>query len=574
MNHIDNRQATPAQQTAALAAGALLIVAFTSAALPFVSYDELGGFSDSVAYLIMAKFFSPYVEPSGLIQEAFLHEHYPPLFPLLLALTGGAESYLRAHQVVLLCYSGALILFGLLTAREMRSVGWSKRTIEPTVAGTSGQSTKWAMEWGVIAVTLGILVPTWWLHVHSILSENLYLLLTLATLLLASLRGREPAGWGWIAAMTLLLTAVLATRSIGVALLLGYAAVTLLARRPLKEWIPFAIAALLNALWLTMRPSAGEHIYLQDLLSTSGALSGGEQLLQLLQQIGTNAAALLEGWQSSLLLYWTEPPTARLYVVQALFALGVLGALIRLAKNHLDGWYTLFYLLILLLWPYPDHMLRFLFPLVPLLLLQGLYLAAEFGARLFRAHPKRRARWRFWSPFALSLLLIALTLPSLGFLLQRYNHPAKGSDFDLTQTGLFYRFVERRDAETFAAEFLVFVADVRRLGEDTPATATIAWYPLSLNYLALLSERKGVPLYPPEHPNFTASLERSDYIYLSRVHPRASAFDKAEVDIETWLRQLLPVSESAWLRIGSAEGKPYAVLLKVDKARVAELAKK
>jgi len=89
------------------------------------------------------------------------HSNFPPLFPLLLAATGGATGdFLAGHIVVALCAIAALVLLYRFAALVLAS----DRA-------------------GLAVVVLFLLTPTAWVGILPLQSETLYLLISLGALL-------------------------------------------------------------------------------------------------------------------------------------------------------------------------------------------------------------------------------------------------------------------------------------------------------------------------------------------------------------------------------------------------------
>jgi len=94
-----------------------------------------------------------------------------------------------------------------------------------------------------------------------------------------------------------------------------------------------------------------------------------------------------------------------------------LGAIIhRLRRLCPDTFYVVFYVALILVWPHPDHMTRFVYALMPLALL---YTFAGVCVALDRypAVPSRPVR------LAAVLLMLALVYPNVFVLIDRYNTP-------------------------------------------------------------------------------------------------------------------------------------------------------
>ncbi len=122
---------------------------------------DFGG--DGAVYLLTAQYFSPYSSHTDVAAQFARSSQFPPLFPLLLALAGGAESLLTAHVVTVSCLLVAFLLYYRWVREETSS------------------------PWTAFAVTAWFaLLPGTYLQALSVLSENLYLGLCMAAFLGAS----------------------------------------------------------------------------------------------------------------------------------------------------------------------------------------------------------------------------------------------------------------------------------------------------------------------------------------------------------------------------------------------------
>ncbi|HET7547598.1 MAG TPA: hypothetical protein VFJ86_07510, partial [Usitatibacter sp.] len=135
-----------------LAAGALALV--------FVWQPGLASlYDDSVSYLVMGQVLSPWTHASAAVADAFPLERYPPLFPLLLGLTGGAFDLRIGHALIALCFAASVFLCAL----HARSI-----------VGSAAMA-------GATALAFALL-PGAWVNLKGILSECPYLALSLAAL--------------------------------------------------------------------------------------------------------------------------------------------------------------------------------------------------------------------------------------------------------------------------------------------------------------------------------------------------------------------------------------------------------
>jgi hypothetical protein len=275
-----------------------------------------------------------------------------------------------------------------------------------------------------------------------------------------------------------------------------------------------------------------------------------------------NGSAISDAWLSSLLIFWGEPWRPTFLLAALVGVLGMGGAIVRAARGAADGLYVIFFLLILLFWPFPGQMYRLVFPVVPLLVLQALWGVRALLALRFEAALAQRG-----AAYA-ALVPIALGLPALLFyVLPRARTPdAPVAGYRVTDIAEFYRVPSRAAAERDARREIAVLADMARLREATPESARVMWY--TPGYIALLAGRTGVPL---RRPRDLADLEaqaratHADYIYVAEVHPRDTLGRDGDPLYPASVAR--PFTQVVWVR---NDGEHLgAVLLKVDKEALA-----
>ncbi len=296
---------------------------------------DLGG--DNAVYLLTAQYFSPWTSGSALAKAFAQSSKFPPLYPLLLGTFGDGKNLLAAHAatttLLLLAFA---VLYLWLRSLRFRAV---------TAA---------------CAVVVVALLPGFLLQALLLLSENLFLLATLACLAAASAhedRPRPALLWSAAAAVA----AATLARTAGVALA-GAFIVYLSLRRP-PGWQRAALIAVVPSLLWYLLNSGHAPGYVHDWFGSyhSGALAGA------LRQVSEQCRALALGWLHDLSLL---PAMSPLVAALGLLCLGA--AAWRAWRIHLDGLYVLAYGAIVVLWPYPAEAARLVLVLIPVLLVQGL----------------------------------------------------------------------------------------------------------------------------------------------------------------------------------------------------------
>jgi len=197
-------------------------------------------------------------------------------------------------------------------------------------------------------------------------------------------------------------------------------------------------------------------------------------------------------------------------MVLLLFALS--GLFIRLIKNKYDAWYVLFYLIILLVWPYPGQMVRLLFPIMPLLLIYGGY------AVLKLVYLKNISYRIYVFPSILYIFTLVTVLPSHAFIHARANMASEKQMIPVYQ---IFRRAELKIAEMDLLVQNQMLKDFVRVKEFVSEDEKILYYLPS--YLAILSNRQGVKAPSPvggRAYRLISEENHASYIFLTRLHPR------------------------------------------------------
>ncbi|HET7731381.1 MAG TPA: hypothetical protein VFK48_15235 [Usitatibacter sp.] len=422
---------------------------------------------DSVSYLVLARHFAG---EAGPLLEPWVarHAHFGPLFPLALAVMGGGSDLLMAHMVV--------AAFAIAALAAIYAHG---REVSGRMAG------------GVLLAALFLLAPTAWTSIKGILSEAMFLALSLFALHFHATRLREPDAppGEWVSFGVLLAGAYL-TRTAGVALVLAYAAhaaVRLARTRGAHAGrlaIPVAMTLAAAAAWILLRPSAPVDGYRH----TAGAVLGSWTAHPALM-LFSGARFLLGGWMNGFVAEGDVSIPVRAILVAA-GALAVAGALLRAARNHLDGWYVLATLAMLLAWVFEEeNMRRLLYPVVPVMLAQAGWAIAAACRRLGRPQLAGGA------VVVASAALAAACVPAV--MVVAYKARDTRPLLEDTRHGAahitdYYRIANVPQARAVAARHAAIIAGLEALERATPPSARILW--ARPEYVALLGNRQGVPL--------------------------------------------------------------------------------
>jgi hypothetical protein len=500
----------------------LVTLFFAYACVAFVRQPGLGTFADdSVSYLILAQGLSPWHAVSEAVREALPREaFYPPLFPLVLALTGASHDFATAHVVNALLLAACLPLAYLLGKQWLQS------------------------DWAAATATLATaLLPAMWINARGILSEPLYCLLLLGTLY-AIENQRRP----W--AIALMMSCMVLTRASGLVVALAYGLWAasrhgLTLRSRVHAALPAIIAVLAYGLWTFVRPAETADDYARIVLERAhGLLSPATLGANLARQ----ANAVAEGWIGSLLLFWVEGQPVRVLLAAAVGLFVLVGMAMRMRSGKADSWMMAGYLATFLVWPFYDQMGRFLFPALPVFLLYAFFAAGALMGRAGRPPAAAHA--------LVGLLLVSLCLPALAFIRQRAVAPGPQ-----TQIIDWYRTPDLAAAQARAKVHLDLMHDMDTIRQFTPEGARVTW--VAPSYIALLADRRGVrspdPGLAPFEYKKAIEASGAEYVFLSTYHPRDTIRDTAWRAGTAALRESMPVIHK---RAGPA-GMPVSLLLQV-----------
>lgn len=319
----------------------------------------VGILSDGVRYLLMAEHIAGTDQTVTGAQSAFHGSVFPPIYPMVLATTGADPAY--SARLTALMFAVAAIPFAAWARRELAMSHLSAALC-------------------VVAVWLSPFMLAAILSIHS---ESLFLVLVMAATLVSAFR---PSPKTMITLGVIVGLAIL-TRTVGIALLPALV-VYLWRARSGKLWRLLAVATplLMVAAWEIYKRSTA----IADVAYTANLAEAlSSPLSWAMATVWANVLALkLVGEASQLWL---------LALLLGLLALPNLGR--RLVQAKFDAIFVFAYLIIVFLWPFPEHMERFFIPLAPFVLVYGLLEVTH---------------WRpSWSLSWLAALIIVAQLPGL-----------------------------------------------------------------------------------------------------------------------------------------------------------------
>ncbi len=451
-------------------------LALAGAWLFFTWGRDFGGEGDAATYLLMADWFSPWRGHDALATGMMAGSPLPPLYPLLLGLVDGGSHVVNARVVTTLCLLGEFWLYGRWLALQGLAP-WQR----------------------FAAVGLFALLPLTLTLAQEILSENLYLALSLASLTAATMAERTDADRrGWRLAAFALAGLAATTRSIG--LVLVAALLIQLARRPRRDWPLLLAATLLPSIaWWLIHYAWGFSAEYQTAFVARWLAHGNEPGSALLSMMSDDLRALARAWLGAFSLF---PGTVQPVLAGILGAFALGGLALRAQERRTDALYVFGYLAVLVVWPYPEHAQRFLYPAMPLLL----YHALDAGTRL--------AGQRLAVPLLLALAA-SISLPSSLFVGQRFWSSLDLPYADFTHTRRWYTRASLAAAISDARDRSALRRSLRDVRRHVPAGACVFY--LRPQDLILLGRRMAYAPPPPALPDTLAApaLRRCDYFLLT-----------------------------------------------------------
>ena len=382
-----------------------------------------GFYWDDTWYLLMAESLSGRSDHQELAWTMLQLRQYPPLFPFTLSLSGE----------ILVTQQNAFIMNALFLALGAGvAMAWFAREGFPA----------WTSAVAAVLLMFNPVALSW---LPTLFSEHLFILLTTSALALASLRSDRLSLWLGIG---IIVGLSVATRSAGWALAAGM--LIFLALNGKFNPIPAFVLGLVAGLLTIPFFKAGfppARSYLEELTENLKNLDW-EYLVQ-------QARALLAGWQ----LLWGSGIGAILAAMLMLPGLGI-----RLTRNRPDAWYIVVYLAMLIVWPFPEHMSRFLWPLMPAFLVAGYSSVGLF----------RNAKYSSYVASVTLGFILALSVPGgIGKSLERLVNPPPSELYELSRMREWTRSSDRQMGVGILQTRRQFLHDMRQIAGMTDNGACI-----------------------------------------------------------------------------------------------------
>jgi len=407
--------------------------------------------SDNAFYLIMAKFLSPYSMSTPPIKYLSIHNQFPPFFPLTLAMFGGGESIQIAHLITTLY----LLVVFLLFMAWMRLEGMSY--------------------WIALLITcIFALLPGTYMQALDIISENLYLLLSMLAMIFVTAAEKQNNDRLLYYGAVIIDLAYL-TRSVGITLIAAFILYLSVSKHPGK-WRYIGVVVLPVVLWQLISEYRGvvySHFF-TDFYSTSA-------FQVFLKQVVFEAGALWDGWKVNI-----NHGFGSLFVIGAVACVCCLGLGYRLYKKKFDAIYLFIYFALILVWPYPEEAARFIYVVLPITLYQGWYILSVLASYV----PVKR--YRDILPVFYCLALVITALPDLAIAVQRYNQqPAPG--FANYKHHVDWYASDNNEATKRLVVKRALYEDLKNVGKYVPASGCV--FSIKPGLVGLLSGR--ISIAPP-----------------------------------------------------------------------------
>ena len=344
----------------AISIGVLALVLFQ-----FVAFKpNLNGVnSDAAVYVLLADFYSPYHDSSiTFIDHLFEHYPFPPLYPMVLGIFNGGTPAPLMNYVIGSCLLALALILIFVWIRRQGGDLLHASAVPVLVALTPS----------TIFIAMGVY------------SEPLYLVLSFAGFITLLHPTRPVMRW-YVSGLLFGLSAL--ARSVGIFAVASFIIYWLLRTRGQRYRMAPLIAVCLPAIWSTLKWARGWHTGYTDSVFKNGLQVGIENIVV---QIPVNVEAIWAHFVRSFDLLASPYATAALVI---LIVPASVAFLRRLRAGEMDALYVGLYLLILVLWPYPNHMQRFLLMILPFFVAYALWGTAELERFSTSVLSARLARW-------------------------------------------------------------------------------------------------------------------------------------------------------------------------------------
>lgn len=537
----------------------LFITIVTLLAVAFVWTDTLGSYSDdSVSYIIMAQAMSPYFDTADVIIQGAKLEQYPPLFSFFLAITGISHHYLASHISVAMMFGVTLFLTYWLSIHILKN-----------------------RRLAMLVTVIFALSPSAWLNMLGILSENMYIILSLGFIILINngnfIRAKlennvfniKRLHQNWIVQLSSILILLILCRSLGIALVAAYAVCFLLREHRFSSvydtrlLIPIVTPVLAAASWSMLRDSSDKDLYASDVNTIFLDIFNSPSPIQhFFSSITPQISSFHDSWHTAFELYWLSNLHPTHLIIGFFGICTIAGIILRLKEKQLDAWYVLFYLLILLVWPYPDQFNRFIYVLMPLFIIQGVYFL-KFILDIYASDKSV-----FVSTIALLFIIVSVA-PASAFIFGRATNVTPFEKMDFSHIAPYYNIPDIDAANRAAFRHEHLRQDLQMLNDSLGPDDITMWY--TPNYIRLVAQRKAVRFPDTQSTQvFLQKIKDSkiNYVFSTELNPRYTneSFDGLEA-----LAYFRDFTDVVWTRKHPITGKLTSTLLKINQPQLLNL---
>ncbi len=437
----------------------------------------IGNITDSGVYLTIADYLSPYRPALHELGVSMFYDFtFPPLYPLLLAFMGGGSDYPVASYAATSCMSAGAVCAVYLWLRTQRLL---------------------------LAEALGItlifaLSPATMLTAISIQSEPLYVAMVFAGFTLWRV---ERAGSPAHAIGAVLIGMSALVRMVGItsiaALLIHWLSdatrskrltILILALVPITAW---TLVKTING----MESSYIDSVARESLPATFAYLA---------DQLAINLPAIWLGLVRGFDLIGTPHAS---YAVGLLSLLFFVGWILRARRFEIESLYLAFYLALIAVWPYPDHMRRFLQVLLPIFLFYS-YVGVNFLASYCAPSIRQVAGMA-------QIVIIMLVLAPSTLVMVRQVIASEGTAAEnFVRSPQWYMYDTPLRATAVMNGVTRVLDAMRGIDEHLPAGACVS--SAAYSYIPLYGRRRGQPLagVSTNDERFFARLRDCPYVFM------------------------------------------------------------
>jgi hypothetical protein len=374
------------------------------------------GFTDAMEYLFMADFYREALLGNGAGEAAahYRTTRFPPVFPLILAIFGAGTDEQHAANIVA-CTIAVLAALSVWW--------WVRIDRDSSLAAT------------MVAVGL-LLYPMYFLINLFPVSEPLSILLLACCFALLSTP--QPSRSRVLAAACIVGIAPLA-RTATLPLLVAFIIWLGLTRQhSLRQMaLPLSAAFAPLLVWLAYRSTLSSDSYLEHLTLELMVKELGGWPNALWVQPQRLFLAAVDNWAGNTSTWISITVTAVISLLAAT------GCAIRLLRNRLDAWFLAGYVAMILIWPYPYELGRFLVVVYPMILLCCLTSLDSLR--------EAAIRWRRWDVggsghAALVLLVMAASASTILVFSQRAMLPVDDALLGDKREPIFFRIDSDKNA--------------------------------------------------------------------------------------------------------------------------------